>query len=370
MVKGDAAEKYMKRALQLAKRGYGRTSPNPMVGAVIVKDGIIVGEGYHKKAGEAHGEINAILAAGGKTKGADLYINLEPCNHFGKTPPCADAVIEAGIKRAFIAMEDPNPKVAGEGVSKLEDAGIKVNIGILENKAKRLNEAFIKHVTTGLPFVTLKAASTLDGRIATRRGDSKWITGDAARQCVHRMRNGLDAILVGIRTVERDDPSLTTRLGKKRGKDPVRIVVDEELRISTSARVINPGSNALLIVATTKKATSKKIAELEGLGVKVIVFDGKGGLVPFRPLMAKLGKMEINSLMIEGGSEVHASALSEGIVDKVAIFYAPKIIGGRDSIGMVGGKGPEFLSDAIEIEGVATKRIGEDILLEGYIRKD
>jgi len=364
----DSAEKLMKRAIRLAKKGCGRTSPNPMVGAVIFNKGDIVGEGYHKRAGEAHGEINAIRAAGERSRGADLYINLEPCSHFGKTPPCADAVIDAGIKRVFIAMKDPNPKVAGEGIRRLKEAGVEVNVGILEREAVRLNEAFIKHVTTGMPFVTLKAAATLDGKIATRTGDSKWITGEASRRHVHRMRDSIDAILVGIRTVERDDPSLTTRLGKRQGKDPIRVILDEELRISPSARVICGNSEAELIIATTERAPEDRIKKLEEAGAKVLIFDSSSGLIPFRQLMKSLGKMDINSVLIEGGSEVHASALREGIIDKVALFYAPKILGGVNSIGVVGGKGAKHLSDAIMVEGLTTRHMGEDILVEGYIK--
>lgn len=360
---------FMRRALRLAKKGYGRTSPNPAVGAVLVKKGKIVGEGYHRKAGDAHAEVNAIRAAGKEARGADLYITLEPCSHYGKTPPCADAVVKAGIKKAFIAMIDPNPQVAGKGIKILESAGIEVKTGALEKEAKTLNEAFIKHITRGLPFVTLKAASTLDGRIATKTGESKWITGEAARKYVHRMRDCSDAIMVGIGTIKKDDPSLTTRLEGKKGKDPVRIVVDEKLDISPRARVVNGKSKAPLIVATTDRAAKEKMRALENLGVKVIVFPSLDGMVPLKPLMKKLGHMGINSLIIEGGSEVHASALKEGIVDKIAIFYAPKIMGGIHSVSLVGGEGPELLAEAIEIEEVKTKKIGPDILLEGYIKK-
>lgn len=365
----DSVDKFISRALRLAKKGYGRTSPNPAVGAVLVKKGKVVGEGYHRKAGEAHAEVNAIKAAGKEAKGADLYINLEPCSHHGRTPPCADAVVKAGIKRAFISMTDPNPSVSGKGIQILRNAGIEVETGIMEREAKRLNEAFIKHVTTGLPFVTLKAASTLDGRIATKTGESKWITGEAARRHVHKMRDSYDAIMVGIGTIHKDDPSLTTRLAGGKGKDPVRIVIDEKLAISPEARVINRDSLSPLIIATTDRAPKAKVKELEDLNVKVFVFPNAHGMVPLKPLMKKLGDLQINSLIIEGGSEVHASALKEGIVDKVAIFYAPKIIGGIHSISVVGGEGASLLAEAIEVEEIKTKKIGPDILFEGYIKK-
>lgn len=363
----DVVEGFMRQTFRLAKKACGRTSPNPMVGAILVKDGKIVGKGYHKKAGEPHAEINAVKAAGELSIGADLYVNLEPCSHHGRTPPCANAVIKAGIKRAFIAIKDPNPEVAGSGIKRLQEAGIKVETGILENEALILNEAFIKHVTTGMPFVTLKAASSLDGRIATRTGDSKWITGEASRLHVHKMRDQVDAIMVGIGTVEIDNPSLSTRLPNKKGQNPIRVIIDEELRISLSARVINPESKDSLIIATTEMAATKKIEKLEKLGAKILVFRSINKMVPLKELMRELGTIGITSLLIEGGSEIHASALSEGIADKLAIFYAPKIIGGISSIPIVGGKGTDSLSDAIEIDKLTTRNFGGDILIEGYI---
>ena len=363
----DVAEGFMRQTFKLAKKACGRTSPNPMVGAILVKDGKVVGKGYHKKAGEPHAEINAINDAGDLSKGADLYINLEPCSHHGRTPPCADAVIKAGIKKVFIAIEDPNPEVAGSGIKRLREAGIKVETGILKDEALILNEVFIKHVTTGMPFVTLKAASSLDGRIATRTGDSKWITGEASRLHVHKMRDKVDAILVGIGTVDIDDPSLSTRLPNKKGRDPVRVIVDEELRISLSARVINPQSKDSLIIATTEMARSQKIEKLKNLGANILVFKSINKMVPLKNLMKELGRIGITSLLIEGGSEVHASALREGIADKLAIFYAPKIIGGVSSIPVVGGMGAASLSDATELDRLTTKKFGADILIEGYI---
>ncbi|MBE9535813.1 MAG: bifunctional diaminohydroxyphosphoribosylaminopyrimidine deaminase/5-amino-6-(5-phosphoribosylamino)uracil reductase RibD [Proteobacteria bacterium] len=359
----------MKIALSLAKKAEGRTSPNPMVGAVIVKNGEIVGKGYHKRAGDHHGEINALIEAGGKARGGELYINLEPCSHFGKTAPCADALIKAGIKKAFISMEDPNPQVSGEGIKRLRAAGIEVTLGLLEIEAKKLNEAFIKHITTGMPLVTLKAALSLDGRLATRAGDSKWVTGEKARRHVHRMRDRSDAILVGLGTVKKDDPSLTTRLPGRAGKDPVRVVLDERLEISPSAKIFEVSGRTKVIIATTDLADRKDIDRFSELGAEVLIFKNKKGFVPFEPLLKSLGKMGITSLLIEGGGEINASALEEGIVDKVAIFYAPKIIGGREAVGFVGGEGIMSLSDAIALESISIRRMGEDLLVEGYIKR-
>ena len=281
----EIVEGFMRQTFRLANKACGRTSPNPMVGAILVRDGEIVGKGYHKRAGEPHAEINAIGASGDLSIGADLYVNLEPCSHFGRTPPCADAVIRAGIKRVFIAMKDPNPKVAGRGIERLRKAGIAVKDGILEDEALTLNEAFIKHITTGMPFVTLKAASSLDGRIATRTGESKWITGEESRLHVHKMRDQVDAIMVGIGTVEKDDPSLTTRLPGKKGRNPLRVIVDEDLRIPLTARVIDPTSKDSLIIATTETAPKQKMEELENLGAKILVFRGINKMVPLKELM-------------------------------------------------------------------------------------
>jgi len=274
---------------------------------------------------------------------------------------------DRGIKRVFTAMADPNPKVAGRGISRLREAGIEVEVGLREKEARRLNEVFIKYITTGMPFVTLKAAATLDGHIATKTGASRWITGERSRRHVHLMRNRSDAILVGIGTVEKDDPSLTTRLNGGRGKDPVRIVLDERLHISDQARVIADGSNADVIVATTSAAPEDRIEALVKRGVTVLVFATDNGLVPFEPLMKRLGEMGISSVMIEGGSRINASALREAVVDKIAIFYAPRIFGGSDSVNVIGGSGVEQLSEAIAVKEMTVRRLGEDFLVEGYI---
>ena len=362
-------EEYMRLAIRLAKKARGRTSPNPLVGALVVKEGEVVGKGFHQKAGEPHAEINAINNAGGKARGGELYINLEPCNHYGRTPPCTKTIIDSGIKRVFVGMEDPNEVVAGSGIQCLKDNGIYVQTGILREECQRLNETYIKYITEKRPFVILKSAASLDGKIATRVGDTRWITNEKSRAFLHRLRNDVDGILVGIGTIMADDPELTTRLNGRRGKDPVRIVVDSKLRIMLRAKVLNPESKAGTIIATTELAHKEKIKKLEELGARVLIVGSKENRVDLRELMYELGKLEITSLLIEGGAEINASSLGSGIVDKVLFFYAPKIIGGADALGMVGGEGVEKLRDAINLKNIRVRRLGDDILVEGYINK-
>ncbi|HCX89643.1 MAG: riboflavin biosynthesis protein RibD [Deltaproteobacteria bacterium CG12_big_fil_rev_8_21_14_0_65_43_10] len=362
-------EEYMRLAIRLAKKARGRTSPNPLVGALVVKEGEVVGKGFHQKAGEPHAEINAINNAGGKARGGELYINLEPCNHYGRTPPCTKTIIDSGIKRVFVGMEDPNEVVAGSGIQCLKDNGIYVQTGILREECQRLNETYIKYITEKRPFVILKSAASLDGKIATRVGDTRWITNEKSRAFLHRLRNDVDGILVGIGTIMADDPELTTRLNGRRGKDPVRIVVDSKLRIMLRAKVLNPESKAGTIIATTELAHKEKIKKLEELGARVLIVGSKENRVDLRELMYELGKLEITSLLIEGGAEINASSLGSGIVDKVLFFYAPKIIGGADALGMVGGEGVEKLHDAINLKNIRVRRLGDDILVEGYINK-
>ena len=359
----------MKLAIKLANKARGKTSPNPLVGAVVVKEGSIVGRGFHKKRGEHHAEINALNDAGGNTSEGDLYVNLEPCNHYGMTPPCTKAIIESGIKRVFVGIEDPNETVAGGGIQRLKKNGIDVKKWILRKECQRLNEVYIKYITQKRPFVILKSAASLDGKIATRSGDTKWITNEKSRGFLHKLRNEMDGILVGIGTIEADDPSLTTRLNGKRGKDPVRIVVDSSLKIPLDARVLNQKSNAKTVIATTDRASKEKMKKVEELGAKVIVVGSTNNRVDFRELMIELGKLEIASLLIEGGAEVNASSLKSGIVDKVLFFYAPKIIGGIEALSIVGGEGVKELDHAVKIKEIKTRRFGDDILLEGYVTK-
>lgn len=369
----------MKKALDLAARAKGRTSPNPMVGAVVVKKGEIIGMGFHRKAGTDHAEILALKKAGQNARDATLYVTLEPCCHTEKkTPPCTKAIIRSKVKKVVIAMTDPNPKVSGKGISELRNAGIQTEVGTMEQEAKRLNEAFTKFISTKKPFVTLKMAQSLDGRIATARGESKWITGPEARAYVHSLRNGVDAVLVGIGTVKKDNPSLDCRA--KGGRNPYRIVIDSELQIPMDSKVLKH-SDGKTIIATTVRAPMRKIEQLRKQGHRVLITGGTGPAKAQRPgrlksgacrvslkrLMKELGKMEITAVMIEGGAAVAAAALSEKIVDKVLFFIAPKIIGGTDAVPAVGGESPLQLKNAYTIKNMTVTEFGNDICIEGYV---
>lgn len=355
----------MKRAIKLAKRAVGRTSPNPLVGAVVVKDGRIISQGYHRRAGMPHAEIEALKAAGERAMGADLYVNLEPCNHFGRTPPCTQAIIEAGLSRVFIGMPDPNPNVKGGGIEYLKAHGIKVEVGILEDECRRLNEVFIKYVTSGMPFIILKLAASLDGKIALANGESKWITNEKSRKFVHRLRNRVDAVLVGIGTVLKDDPRLTARL--LGAKNPIRIVLDTYLRIPLSAKVLNPDLPSRTIIATGLEVPKNKIKQIEQKGTQVIPIGLKDHVIDLKELLLKLGKQEITSILIEGGSSVATSFLKEKLVDKFYFFYAPKIIGGHYSIPMIGGRDINSMGQIIHLKDINIRRFGEDTLIMGYI---
>lgn len=360
-------EKYMRMALRLAAKARGRTSPNPMVGAVVVKNGRVIARGWHHKAGEPHAEAIALGRAGRKAKGATLYVTLEPCSHTNKrTPPCSPLVIQSGVKRAVIAMIDPNPRVSGGGIKTLRKAGLDVTTGVLEAEAKKLNEAFIRHITTGMPFVTLKIAQTLDGKVATATGESKWITGEKARLEGRRLRDANDAILVGINTVLKDNPSLTARVPA--GRDPLRVIVDSSLRIPADARVIAQKSPAGTVVATLADAPKAKIKRLQDAGAEVLIVKSAQGRVDLRDLMRKLGRKGIMSVLIEGGPEIHASAIKSGIADKVVLFIAPVLMTGRDSLCSIGGVSPTRLSQAIRLEGVTSRFVGKDLMIEGYIK--
>ncbi len=358
---------FMNMALELAERAKGYTSPNPMVGAVVVKNGVAVGRGYHEFVGGPHAEVNAINDAGQLAKGASLYVTLEPCNHTGRTPPCTQKILESGIKNVVVAMEDPNPGVTGGGIQMLRKHGVEVSIGIEEIQARRLNEAYIKYVGSGRPFVVCKCAATLDGRIATRTGDSKWVTGPHSRKFVHMLRHSLDGIMVGIETVRTDDPSLTARLENRKGKDPVRIILDTQLSISENARVFQVESEAKTIIVTSDSVSSEKKSRLADKGALVLESPVKKGRIDLELLMDVLGKMEITSLLIEGGSRVMASAFASGIVDKVYFFYAPKILGGNDGIPICQGTGPSLMSQAILVKDISVHRFDDDILIEGYL---
>ena len=360
---------YMEMALDLAEKGRGYTSPNPMVGAVVVKGGSIIGKGYHQAVGQAHGEVNALNDAGDGAKGSTLYVSLEPCNHTGRTPPCTERILSAGVKRVVVAMSDPNPDVTGGGAAYLQKQGIDVTLGICEKRAQYLNEAYIKYVQTKRPFVIMKCATTLDGHIATRTGDSKWISGIKARRYVHQLRHGVDGILVGSGTVAKDNPSLTTRLEGQDGHDPVRIILDENLSISEEAKVLRLNSDSDTILVIGRFVSEEKKKQIEKTGARVIPAALKDNWIDLDLLMDQLGKMEITSLLIEGGSHVFTSALSAGIVDKMIFFYGPKILGGDDGIPIFRGRGPELMAESLLLRDIRVQRFDDDIMIEGYLNK-
>jgi diaminohydroxyphosphoribosylaminopyrimidine deaminase/5-amino-6-(5-phosphoribosylamino)uracil reductase len=340
-----------------------------MVGSVVVTEGQIIGRGFHEKAGAPHGEVVALQNAGGQAKGATLYVTLEPCCHYGRTPPCTKAVIAAGVQRVVAAMRDPNPLVSGKGVEELHHAGIQVALGILEEEASALNEVYVKYITTKRPFVILKVAASLDGKIATVTGESRWITNQRSRSLVHELRDQVDAVMVGINTVLRDDPLLTTRLPNGAGKDPVRIVVDSHLRIPLDANVLTASPTARAIIATTPAAPCDKRRQLEAHGAAVLVIEGDGPGVPLGPLMDRLGAMSITSVLLEGGGELHGGALRAGIVDKVLYFLAPKLIGGRSAPTAIAGEGFARLVEAVTLTRVQIRQVDEDLLIEGYVHR-
>lgn len=360
-------EQYMEMTLALAKKALGRTSPNPIVGALIVKNGKVIGQGYHQKAGTPHAEIHALREAGEEARGATMYVTLEPCSHYGKTPPCVDAIIKAGLSEVIVAMEDPNPLVAGKGIETLKGAGIRTVTGILEEKARRSNEVFCKYITTGKPFVALKTAMTLDGKIATPQGDSKWITGEVARQAVHQLRNMYDAVMVGLGTVIKDDPQLTTRLDTQSGRDAQRIIVDSRGEIPLESRILSLNSAADTLIATTHLIAGDKLRLLQEKGAKVLECPARDGEVDLVYLMNRLGERGVTSILLEGGGTLNAAALNAGIVDKVYAFIAPKILGGVNALTPVEGAGAEWVKDAINITDMQVTRYGEDILIEGKV---
>jgi diaminohydroxyphosphoribosylaminopyrimidine deaminase/5-amino-6-(5-phosphoribosylamino)uracil reductase len=363
-------QQLMETALHLAARGTGYTSPNPMVGAVVVKNGEIVGQGWHQKAGGPHAEVYAIDDAGERAREATLFVTLEPCNHVGRTGPCTQKIISAGIRHVVMAMADPNPDVAGRGADFLIKNGITVETGICEDQARKLNEIFIKYIRTKLPFVLLKCAATLDGRIATRTGDSKWVTGPSARHYVHELRHRMDAIMVGINTVTNDNPSLTARLEGKAAVDPIRIILDTHLSIPENAAVLHLESAADTIIVTGNVTPSAKRERIEAAGAKIITSDIKDGRIDLDALMNRLGQMGVTSLLIEGGATVSAAALKAGIVDKVCFFYAPKILGGDDGVPMCRGNGPELMAHSIPVTDITVRQFDGDVMIKGYIKQD
>ena len=359
-------EIFMREALNAAAHARGRTSPNPMVGAAVVRDGRIVAIGWHRQAGTPHAEVHALNMAGELARGSTLYVTLEPCSHFGRTPPCVDAIINAGVKRVVAAMGDPNPLVSGRGFARLREAGIDVTVGVLEDDARRLNEVFLKRITTGLPFVMLKTAMTLDGKIATATGQSKWITSESARRRVHEWRNEYDGIMVGIGTVLADNPSLTARLDIP-SRNPIRIIVDSRARTPLDANVVVDGKSKTLI-AVTERAPKQNIDALTERGVEIITA-GSGEHVDLKILMRELAAREITSVMVEGGGTLNFGLLSAGLVDKINAFIAPKIVGGRTALTAVEGEGFSSLDRAVELIDVETEMLGADILISGYCKR-
>jgi diaminohydroxyphosphoribosylaminopyrimidine deaminase/5-amino-6-(5-phosphoribosylamino)uracil reductase len=359
---------FMEQAIRLAEKGEGFTSPNPAVGAVVVKDGRIVGRGWHEAAGKPHAEVMAIDDAGPLAENAVLYVTLEPCNHTGRTPPCTEKILGAGIRRVVTAVRDPNPDVAGGGLEFLKNRGLEVAEGVCREAAKKQIEWFLKFVRTKRPFVTLKCAMTLDGRIATRTGDSRWITGESARRHAHQLRHAADAIMVGSGTVKADNPRLTARLENRQTKDPVRVILDSGLTVDENAAVFHLDSPAETIIVTAKTVDRARRERFEKKGVRVITENLEAdGRIKLTDLMARLGAMNITSLLIEGGGRVSGSALKAGIVDKICFFYAPKILGGDDGVPACAGAGPALMKDVLRVNDMSVRRLDDDLLIEGYL---
>ncbi|MBI2472902.1 MAG: bifunctional diaminohydroxyphosphoribosylaminopyrimidine deaminase/5-amino-6-(5-phosphoribosylamino)uracil reductase RibD [Planctomycetes bacterium] len=352
-------------ALELAVKGRGRVEPNPMVGAVLVKDGIIVGKGYHQVFGGAHAEIHAIHEGGANCKGATLYVSMEPCAHYGKTAPCVDAIIKAGIAKVVAAVIDPNPITFGKGIQKLKEGGVEVVVGVMEMQAKRLNVPFFKLMQKGLPYVTVKWAMSIDGKIATHTGESRWITSDESREYVHKIRGQMDGILVGINTVMRDDPLLTCRI--EGGRNPKRIVVDSNAALPVNSRLLSTINEGEIIVAVSTNAPRNRVEKLEQLGCKIVQTKDMNGRVDLKELFQRLGEMKLTNILVEGGSRVITSVMEDRLADRVMVFVAPIIIGGEGAKSPVLGTGINKMSEAAEISEVSIKRFTDDIVIEGTL---
>ena len=361
-------EKYIQRTFELARRGVGKVNPNPLVGAVIVKNDRVIAQGYHHYFGGNHAEVDALNNATESVEGSTVYVNLEPCAHYGKTPPCAERLVEAKVNRVVLSMRDPNPETSGKGIEILKKGGVEVLEGVLQKEAEDLNRVFIKYVSTGLPFVAMKTAMTLDGKIATRVGDSKWVTGEKARSLVHELRDEYAGIMVGVNTVIADDPSLTTRKeGEKR--NPVRIVVDSSGRTPTDVYVVNSKEQARTVLAFTEKTSPEKREIFNKEGIDTVVLPQKQGMVDLQVLMEELGKMNIDGVLLEGGSTLNFSMIEAGLVDEVFAFIAPKIVGGENSKTPVAGKGVDLMKDAIELTDVKTMAIENDFMIRGKVKQ-
>ncbi|MDR1414282.1 MAG: bifunctional diaminohydroxyphosphoribosylaminopyrimidine deaminase/5-amino-6-(5-phosphoribosylamino)uracil reductase RibD [Odoribacteraceae bacterium] len=366
MTKED--EQYMCRALDLAERGGGFVHPNPLVGAVVVKEGRVIGEGWHARHGAPHAERNALEDCREDPRGATMYVTLEPCCHAGKTPPCADALVKAGVARVVVALEDPNPLVAGKGIRRLREAGVDVVTGVGEERAREQNRVFLKYIVTRRPWVTLKVAMTLDGKIATRSGDSRWITGEAARAMVHEERGRHMAVVVGVGTAIADDPLLTARVANGTVRQPARVVVDSLARLPVNGRIARTARLHETFVMHAPGAPADRLEVLRAAGVTCRACAGEGGRVDVADLCRQLGEEGDDSLLLEGGAELNYSFLSARLVDEALFFIAPRIAGGAAAKGPVGGEGAEWMRDALEVTGTRVSRVGEDILVRGRIK--
>ena len=369
MVRQEDIE-YMRRAMELAERGVGFTNPNPMVGAVIVKNGKVIGEGWHERYGEWHAERNAFKNCAVPAEGATMYVTLEPCCHYGKTPPCTEAIIEHRIARVVIGMEDPNPLVAGKGIALLREAGIEVVCGIEEEALREQNRVFLKYISTRLPWVALKAAMTLDGKIATRTGDSKWITGAEARAYVHELRHRFMAVLVGIGTAVADDPLLNCRIEGRGVRQPIRVVVDSNARLSLESQLVKTAGEYRTIVAYTRFAPEERVKALQETGVEMLLCEEKEGLVDVKNLLVLLGQSGIDSILLEGGGSLNYTVLAERLVDELYAFIAPKIVGGMNAKTPVEGLGVEKMADAINLELKNVLNMGDDVLLKLKVKNE
>jgi len=358
---------YMARALDVARQALGRVSPNPAVGAVVVRDGAIVGEGCTQPPPGPHAEAVALSQAGEAARGATMYVTLEPCDHQGRVGPCTLSILEAGIAEVHVATIDPNPLVNGKGVARLKAAGLRVHFGEHEEEAREFNEAFIKYITTGLPFVTAKFAMSLDGKLATRTGESRWITGEASRQHAHGLRRVADAILVGVNTVLSDDPQLTVRTGEEVARQPLRVVTDSLACTPSAARLLHEPGKA--VIAVTHLADEDRVAALRHAGADVWQAPIVNGLVDLGWLLAELGRREITSVLVEGGATLLGSVFDQGMADKVVAYIAPMVIGGRLAPAAIAGQGVAGLEQALRLGRVRVERLGEDVLVVGYPRR-
>lgn len=362
------SNKYMKRAIELSLQGEGFVHPNPIVGAVIVKNNEIIGEGFHEKYGGKHAEVNAINSCK-STEDSTIYVTLEPCCHYGKTPPCTEAIIKAGIKKVVVGLLDPNPLVSGKGVEILRKNGIEVIVGVLEKEIAKINEIFVHHITNDRPFVIMKTAMTLDGKIATKSGDSKWISNPQSRIMVHEIRNQVMGIVVGINTVLLDNPTLNTRIAGKTGCDPHRIILDTHCRVPLDSNVITLDSEAITYICIGDNVNSVKIKELEALGCIVVKLPVKGDGLCLKSLVNHFKGIGFDSLLVEGGATVNYSFLEADLVDKVISFIAPKIVGGENAKTPVGGAGINLMKDAIVLKNIEVQIIDDNIMIQGYVER-